>query len=222
LALRFWTASNALLHFPGHGCFLGMLAAGRGPVARGGGLLACGCRLDQRRHHRPVAGRVGDPFLQPRVATVEHALGGGTAVIVAIGPQLVEQRLGTLVGMLAGQFGELESVALALGVLTPGRDLDADIESLFLSAEVACLDEQAMEIRLLLDHRNDIVAERTRTVKPLRWPLLELCPELERSLQRGALNRPRVPDRVDRRLRKLPAGARVRIAREQVCAASPA
>ena len=73
-----------------------------------------------------------------------------------------------------------------------------------------------MEIRLLLDHRNDLVAERTRTINRLRWHLLELCPELERSLKRGALNQPRVLDRVDRRLRKLPAGARIRIAREQV------
>ena len=38
----------------------------------------------------------------------------------------------------------------------------------------------------------------------LRWHLLELCPELERSLKRGALNQARVLDRVDRRLRKLP------------------
>ena len=50
----------------------------------------------------------------------------------------------------------------------------------------------------------------------LRWRLLELCPELERSVERGALNRARVLDRLDRRLRKLPAGARVRVAREQV------
>ena len=73
-----------------------------------------------------------------------------------------------------------------------------------------------MEIRLLLDHRDDLVAERTRTVNRLRWHLLELCPELERSLKRGSLNQARVLDRVDRRVRKLPAGARVRIAREQV------
>ena len=44
---------------------------------------------------------------------------------------------------------------------------------------VAYLNEQAMEIRLLVDHRNDLVAERTRTVNRLRWHLLELCPELE-------------------------------------------
>jgi transposase len=81
---------------------------------------------------------------------------------------------------------------------------------------VAFLDERAMEIRLLLDHRQDLVAERTRTVNRLRWHLLALCPELESSLKRGAFNQPRTLDRVDRRLRKLPAGARVRIAREQV------
>lgn len=81
---------------------------------------------------------------------------------------------------------------------------------------VAYLNEEAMEIRLLLDHRNDLVAERTRTVNRLRWHLLELCPELEGSLKRGALNQARVLERVDRRLRKLPAGARVRITREQI------
>ena len=72
------------------------------------------------------------------------------------------------------------------------------------------------EIRLLCDHRNDLIAERTRTVNRLRWHLLTLCPELERSLKRGALNKARELDRVDRRLRKLSAGARVRIAHEQV------
>ena len=81
---------------------------------------------------------------------------------------------------------------------------------------VAFLDERAMEIRLLLDHRRRLVAERTRTVNRLRWHLLELCPELERQLGRRAFNQARTLDRVDRRLRKLKSGARVRIAREQV------
>jgi transposase len=80
----------------------------------------------------------------------------------------------------------------------------------------AYLNEQAMEIRLLVEHRNDLVAERTRTVNRLRWHLLELCPELEASLKRKALNQTRTLDRVERQLRKLPTGARVRIAREQI------
>jgi transposase len=73
-----------------------------------------------------------------------------------------------------------------------------------------------MEIRLLCDHRKDLVAERTRARNRLRWHLLELCPELERSLGRGALDQPRQLDRIDRRLRRTPVGARVRVAREQV------
>jgi transposase len=44
----------------------------------------------------------------------------------------------------------------------------------------AYLDEEAMEIRLLSDHRKDLVAERTRAQSRLRWHLLELCPDLER------------------------------------------
>jgi transposase len=73
-----------------------------------------------------------------------------------------------------------------------------------------------MEIRLLVEHRTDLVAERTRTVNRLRWHLLELCPEIEASLKRKALNQPRTLDRVDRQLRSQPAGARNRIAREQL------
>jgi transposase len=105
-----------------------------------------------------------------------------------------------------GKSDQIDALAVARAVVKDGVDRFA----------VAYLNEQAMEIRLLLDHRNDLVAERTRTVNRLRWHLLELCPELESSLKRGALNHARVLDRVDRRLRKLPAGARVRVAREQL------
>src|SRR5947209_6257017 len=53
-------------------------------------------------------------------------------------------------------------------------------------------------------------------MKVVRRYLLQPCPALERSLKRGSLNQSRVLDRVDRRLRKLPASVRVRVAREQV------
>lgn len=56
----------------------------------------------------------------------------------------------------------------------------------------------------------------TLTVNRLRWHLLQLCPELERSVKRGSFNQSRVLDRVDRRLRQMPAGAQVRVARDQV------
>jgi transposase len=105
-----------------------------------------------------------------------------------------------------GKSDEIDALAVARAVVGDGVE----------QFPVAYLDEQAMEIRLISDHREDLVADRTRTVNRLRWHLLELCPELERQLKRGALNHARVLDRVDRQLRKLPAGARVRIAREQI------
>jgi transposase len=105
-----------------------------------------------------------------------------------------------------GKSDEIDALVVARAVVKDGVE----------QFPVAYLNEQAMEIRLLCDHRNDLIAERTRTVNRLRWHLLTLCPELERSLKRGALNKARELDRVDRRLRKLSAGARVRIAHEQV------
>ena len=105
-----------------------------------------------------------------------------------------------------GKSDEIDALAVARAVVKDGVE----------QFPVAYLNKQAMEIRLLLDHRNNLVAERTRTVNRLRWHLLELCPEFERSLKRGALNNSRTLDRVDRRLHKQLAGARARIAREQV------
>jgi Transposase IS116/IS110/IS902 family len=71
-----------------------------------------------------------------------------------------------------------------------------------------------MEVRLLSDHRKDLVAERTRAQNRFRGHLLELCPGLEGSLKRGALEQPRQLDRIEPRLRRMPACARVRVARE--------
>jgi transposase len=105
-----------------------------------------------------------------------------------------------------GKSDQIDALAIARAVVKDGIE----------KFPIAYLDEAAMEIRLLLDHRNDLVAERTRAVNRLRWHLLTLCPELERSLKPGSLNQSRVLDRVDRRLRRLPAGAQVRVAREQV------
>jgi transposase len=105
-----------------------------------------------------------------------------------------------------GKSDEIDALAVARAVVKDGVE----------RFPVAYLNEQAMEIRLLVEHRNDLVAERTRTVNRLRWHLLELSPELEASLKRKALNQPRTLDRVERQLRKQPAGARVRSAREQI------
>jgi transposase len=105
-----------------------------------------------------------------------------------------------------GKSDEIDALAIARAVVKDGVE----------SFPAAYLDERAMEIRLLSDHRKDLVAERTRVQNRLRWHLLELCPELERSLKRGSLEKQRQLDRIDRRLRRMPSCARVRVAREQI------
>jgi transposase len=105
-----------------------------------------------------------------------------------------------------GKSDQIDALAIARAVVKDGVE----------RFPAAHLDPAAMEIRLLSDHRKDLVAERTRVQNRLRWHLLELCPELERSLGRGSLADPRQLARVDRRLCRLPACARVRIAREQI------
>ena len=77
----------------------------------------------------------------------------------------------------------------------------------------AFLDEQAMEIRLLSDYRDQLVVERTRTTNTLRWHLLAVDPELEASLRPSGLQGPRIRAKVARRLARLGDGAQVRIAK---------
>src|SRR5450755_4391012 len=105
-----------------------------------------------------------------------------------------------------GKSDEIDSLAVARAVVKDGVE----------RFPAAFLDERAMEVRLLADHRNDLVAERTRGQNRLRWHLVALCPELEASLKKRSLDRTKVLDGVDRRLRRLPASTRVRVAREEV------
>jgi transposase len=105
-----------------------------------------------------------------------------------------------------GKSDQIDALAIARAVVKDGVE----------KFPVAYLDEEAMEIRLLFDHRRDLVAERTKVQNRMRWHLLALCPELERSLKARSLSETRQLDRIDRKLRGMPAGARVRVAREQV------
>ena len=105
-----------------------------------------------------------------------------------------------------GKSDEIDSLAIARAVVKDGVEC----------FPAAFLDEHAMEIRLIADHRHDLVVERTRMQNRLRWHLVTLAPELEASLRRGALADTRQLDRIDRQLRRIAAGARVRVAREQI------
>lgn len=45
-------------------------------------------------------------------------------------------------------------------------------------------DQASWEVKLLVDHREHLVAERTRTINRLRWHLHQLDPDLERATRR--------------------------------------
>jgi transposase len=105
-----------------------------------------------------------------------------------------------------GKSDEIDALAIARAVVKDGVE----------QFPAAYLDEQAMQVRLLSDHRQDLVAERTRLQNRLRWQLLALAPELEARIKPRTLSAPRTLERLDRALRGLPAGTRLRVAREQL------
>jgi transposase len=83
-----------------------------------------------------------------------------------------------------------------------------------------CLDhpregeQRLRELKLLVDHRDDLVDERRRAQQRLRWHLHELDPQL--AVPAGALDRAVWLDRLARRLSRQEQTVLVRIARELV------
>jgi transposase len=72
----------------------------------------------------------------------------------------------------------------------------------------------ALDIRLLVDHREDLVAARTQEQQRLRWHLHDLWPEFE--IPTGALDTGKWLGKVSRRLARAEQSTRVRVARELV------
>lgn len=104
----------------------------------------------------------------------------------------------------AGKSDPIDALAVARAALEEG------IHTL----PVAALEGPAREIKLLLDHREDLVCERTRIQNRLRWLLHDRWPELE--LPAGCLDRIVWLDRLAGRLARSPQDADVRVMREQV------
>jgi transposase len=103
-----------------------------------------------------------------------------------------------------GKSDPIDSLAVARAALEEG------IQTL----PVARLDGPAREIKLLLDHRDDIVGERTRIQNRLRWLLHDRWPELE--LPAGCLDRHLWLERLADRLRRSDQHADIRVMRAQV------
>jgi transposase len=81
-------------------------------------------------------------------------------------------------------------------------------------------DEQVLrDLKLLVDHRDDLVDQRRRIQQRLRWHLHALDPTFEVPLRR--LSRPSELERVSRWLARQPKGMQVRLARELVSSCRP-
>jgi transposase len=79
---------------------------------------------------------------------------------------------------------------------------------------IAVEDQEAREIKLLVDHRETLVRQRTEAQDRLRWLLHAVDPEM--TVPAGALDRKVWLDRVERRLARAAQCVEVRIARDLV------
>ena len=104
----------------------------------------------------------------------------------------------------AGKSDPIDALAVARAALREGPE----------TLPAAHLDEEALELKLLLGHREDLVRARSADQQRLRWHLHDLWPELE--LPAGCLDRLSWLERLARKLSRAEQGARVRVARELV------
>ena len=72
------------------------------------------------------------------------------------------------------------------------------------------------DLKLLVDHREDLVGTRTRIENRLRWHLHDLDPDIESAIPAKALHAPKFLEPLRRRLGRLPQTTQVRICRDLV------
>jgi transposase len=122
--------------------------------------------------------------------------------VVRVPPKLMGQsRRGE---RAAGKSDPIDALAVARAALREGPE----------TLPAAHLDEEALQIKLLLDHREDLVKARSEDQCRLRWHLHDLWPDLE--IPAGCLDRMVWLDRLARRLSRAGQETRARIARELV------
>ena len=132
---------------------------------------------------------------------LERALLAAGESLVRVPPKLMAPQRRT--GRARGKSDPIDALAVARAALREPR-LDRPRGG-----------EQALrELKLLTDHRDDLVDERRRAQQRLRWQLHDLDPEL--TVPPGGLDRTVWLDRVARRLSRADKTVQVRIARELV------
>ena len=138
-----------------------------------------------------------------------HVSGKLERFLLARGERVVRVPPGLMAGRRRGsrQRGKsdpIDALAVARAALEEGIG----------TLPVAALEGPAREVKLLLDHREDLVCERSRIQQRLRWLLHDRWPELE--LPAGCLDRLVWLDRLAGRLTRAPQDADVRVMRAQI------
>jgi transposase len=132
---------------------------------------------------------------------LEQALVSAGEPLVRVPPKLTAPQRRS--GRVRGKSDAIDALAIARAALREPR-LDRPRAG----------EQRLRELRLLVDHRDDLVDERRRAQQRLRWHLHELEPLL--GVPAGALDRPLWLERVTRKLARREQTAQVRIARELV------
>ena len=141
------------------------------------------------------------------VEDVRHVAGGLIRELLAAGEQVVFVPPKLMAGERRGgrERGKSDPIdALAIARLALREE----------GLPAARLDEQVLEVRRLADHRDDLVAERTRVINRLRWMVHDLDPELAPAPR--SLGSARARAKLEAGLAALPASAGQRVALSQL------
>ena len=138
-----------------------------------------------------------------------HVSGGLERALVAAGERVVRVAPKLMAGQRRsarqrGKSDEIDALAVARAALREGID----------QLPTAHLDEAALELKLLSDHRDNLVADRADSQRRLRWHLHDLWPDHE--IPAGALDRNVWLDKTSRRLARTDQTARVRVSRDLI------
>jgi transposase len=132
--------------------------------------------------------RFGHALDEERVWAIEecrHVSGRFEQALIAAGEQVIRippalTSTARRAARTPGKSDPIDATAHCPGALREGVD----------SFPEAFLDEQAMDIRLLCDYRDQLITERVQLINRLRWHLLAIAPELEAQLSPAALDGP--------------------------------
>jgi transposase len=134
--------------------------------------------------------------------TLERVLLARGEQVVRVAPKLMAKARSS--ARERGKSDAIDAVAIARAALREGLD----------TMPVARLAGPELEVRLLADHRERLVAQRTALINDLRWQLHDLWPEFE--IPDRVLTTARWQQRLAGRLARAEQHARVRIARDEL------